>query len=90
MSTVTEIRVFRGVARVAFDDAPALKVRQKHFSVLPLATGDAVDRADYVERVAAAQRVDAYEAALNSLDLCARTRRELERSLLARGYVAPA
>ena len=37
---------------------------------------------------AEAQRADAYEAALNSLDLCARTRQELRRSLLARGLCA--
>lgn len=90
MSTVTEIRDFRGVVRVLLDDAPALKVRQKHFRALPLAVGDEVDCESYVDRLAAAQFADAYEAALNSLDLCARTRRELERSLLARGYVPPA
>ena len=90
MSTVTEIRNFRGVVRVLFDDAPAMKVRQKHFRALPLEVGDDVDCEAYAGRLAAAQLADAYEAALNSLDLCARTRRELGRSLAARGYVAPA
>ena len=85
MSTVTEIRNFRGVVRVLFDDAPAMKVRQKHFRALPLAVGDDVDCEAYADRLAAAQLADAYEAAL-----CARTRRELGRSLAARGYVAPA
>ena len=40
--------------------------------------------------MAEAQRADAYEAALSSLDLCARTRQELRRSLLARGFVSAA
>ena len=89
MSTVTEVRVFRGVARLSFDDAAPLKVRLKHFKAMPLAAGDDVDVEEYVARVAEAQRADAYEAALGSLDMCARTRQELRRSLLARGY-APA
>ena len=90
MSTVTEVRVFRGVARLSFDDASPLKVRFKHFEAFPLAVGDDVDVEQYALRVAEAQRADAYEAALNSLDLCARTRQELRRSLLARGFVSGA
>lgn len=90
MSTVTEVRVFRGVARLSFDDAAPMKVRLKHFKALPLAAGDEVDAEEYAARVAEAQRADAYEAALNSLDLCARTREELRRSLLARGFVSGA
>ncbi len=90
MSTVTEVRVFRGVARLSFDDAAPLKVRLKHFKALPLAAGDEVDAEEYAARVAEAQRADVYEAALSSLDLCARTRQELRRSLLARGFVSGA
>ena len=90
MSTVTEVRVFRGVARLSFDDAAPMKVRLKHFKALPLAAGDEVDAEEYAAQVAEAQRADAYEAALNSLDLCARTRQELRRSLLARGFVSGA
>ena len=90
MSTVTEVRVFRGVARLSFDDAAPMKVRLKHFRALPLAAGDEVDAEEYAARVAEAQRADVYEAALSSLDLCARTRQELRRSLLARGFVSGA
>ena len=90
MSTVTEVRAFRGVARLSFDDAAPLKVRLKHFKALPLAAGDEVDAEEYAARVAEAQRADVYEAALSSLDLCARTRQELRRSLLARGFVSGA
>lgn len=90
MSTVTEVRVFRGVARLSFDDAAPMKVRLKHFKALPLAAGDEVDAEEYAARVAEAQRADVYEAALSSLDLCARTRQELRRSLLARGFVSGA
>lgn len=90
MSTVTEVRVFRGAARLSFDDAAPLKVRLKHFKAMPLQAGDEVDVEEYAAQVAEAQRADAYEAALNSLDLCARTRQELRRSLLARGFVSGA
>lgn len=90
MSTVTEVRVFRGVARLSFNDAAPMKVRLKHFKALPLAAGDEVDAEEYAARVAEAQRADVYEAALSSLDLCARTRQELRRSLLARGFVSGA
>lgn len=90
MSTVTEVRVFHGVALLSFDDAPPLKVRLKHFKALPLQAGDDIDVEEYAAQVAEAQRADAYEAALNSLDLCARTREELRRSLLARGFVSGA
>ena len=51
MSTVTEVRVFRGVARLSFDDASPLKVRLKHFEALPLAVGDDVDVEEYARRV---------------------------------------
>ena len=90
MSTVTEVRVFRGAARLSFDDAAPMKVRLKHFKALPLKVGDDVDVEEYAAQVAEAQRADVYEAALNSLDLCARTREELRRSLLARGFVSGA
>lgn len=90
MAIVTQVREFRGVAHVEFDDAPPVKVRARHFRAFALAEGDQVDPEEYLSRVAAAQASDAYEAALSSLDLCARTRRELERSLLARGYVPQA
>ena len=87
MSTVTEVRTFRCVPRLSFDDAAPLKVRLKHFKAAPLAAGDDVDVEEYAQRLADMQRADAYEAALGSLDLCARTRHELRRSLLSRGFM---
>ena len=51
MSTVTEVRAFRGVARLSFDDAAPLKVRLKHFKALPLAAGDDVDVEEYSLRL---------------------------------------
>ena len=56
MSTVTEVRVFRGVARLSFDDAAPLKVRLKHFKAMPLAAGDDVDVEAIVDNMMEIQR----------------------------------
>lgn len=90
MGTVTGLREFRGVVIVAVDGCDALRVRKAHFEKRPLREGDAVDLEAYEDAVAALQLADAYEAALTSLDFRARTRSELQRALLAKGYVRPA
>jgi SOS response regulatory protein OraA/RecX len=90
LATVTEIRETRGVVRVTFDGREALAVRARHFQMCPLKIGDALDPARYIGRVAPLQLADAYEAALESLEFRARTEKELERSLLEKGFVAPA
>lgn len=90
MGTVTGLREFRGVVIVAVDGCDALHVRKAHFEKRPLREGDAVDLEAYEDAVAALQLADAYEAALTSLDFRARTRSELQRALLAKGYVRPA
>ena len=35
MSTVTELKPVQGCMRVAFDDAPSLRIRKCHFAKLP-------------------------------------------------------
>ena len=56
----------------------------------PLSVGDEVDGAAYLARMAATQFADAYEAALTSLDVCARSAKELTAALRRKGYVEPA
>ena len=73
MSTVTELKPVQGCMRVAFDDAPSLRIRKCHFAKLPLEEGDEIDPEEYVNRVASLQFADAYESALTSLDASART-----------------
>lgn len=90
MASVLETGEFRGVTRIVLSEGESLRVCARHFRAAPLAPGDEVDREAYVQRVARLQQADAYEAALRSLDVCARTRRELSRSLAAKGYLAPA
>lgn len=87
MSVVADIREFRGVMSISIDDGASLKVRKVHFDKRPLEIGDEVDLEEYENSVAAIQFNDAYEAALTSLDFCARTAKEIEKSLLTKGYV---
>ena len=80
MSVVADIREFRGVMSISIDDGASLKVRKVHFDKRPLEIGDEVDLEEYENSVAAIQFNDAYEAALTSLDFCARTAKEIEKS----------
>lgn len=89
MSTVTELKPVQGCMRIAFDDAPSLRIRECHFAKLPLEEGDEIDPEEYVNRVASIQFADAYESALTSLDASARTASEIDRSLRMKGFVAP-
>lgn len=89
MSTVTELKPVQGCMRVAFDDAPSLRIRKCHFAKLPLEEGDEIDPEEYVNRVASLQFADAYESALTSLDASARTASEIDRSLRMKGFVTP-
>lgn len=87
MNIVTDINERRGIIEICIDGYVALKVRKIHFAKRPLETGETVDLEEYENSVAAVQFADAYEAALTSLDHAARTAKELERSLLAKGFV---
>lgn len=87
MHIITEIQEKRGLMEIYADGCVALKVRKKHFLKQPLEVGEEFDPDQYANSIASLQFSDAYEAALTSLDYTARTARELERSLLNKGYV---
>ena len=89
MPVVTEIREARGLVEIALDGATGLRVRKAHFALYPLAEGAEVDPEAYVNRLAAVQFADAYEAALTSLDYCSRSEREIASTLRRKGYVEP-
>lgn len=88
MYIITDIQERRGITEISVDGCVALKVRKTHFQKRPLQPGDEVDLEEYENTIAALQFNDAYEAALTSLDLSARTAKQLERSLLMKGYVS--
>jgi len=90
MAIVTGIEESRGRVAIQVDGVTALRVRRAHFDKCPLREGDEIDPDAYAGRLAAVQFADAYEAALSSLDVCARSAREIARSLERRGFVAPA
>ena len=87
MSIVADIRVLRALTVVSSDDGRALRIRNQNFKLLPVETGDSIDFDAYEDRLAAAQLADAYEAALSYLDFSAKTRAEIQKNLLAKGYV---
>lgn len=89
MPVVSEIRENRGIVEIALEGVTALRVRRAHFVKCPLEAGADVDVEAYLERVAAAQFADGYEAALTSLDFCARSEREIANALSRKGYVRP-
>ena len=90
MPTVTGIEDRRGVVEIIADGATVARVRRAHFEKCPVAMGDEIDPEAYLGRVAAAQFADCYEAALTSLDFCARSAKELSNTLRRKGYVEPA
>ena len=87
MSTVTDIRDRRGIVEIDADNVTVARVRRQHFAQRPLSPGDEIDVQTYIDRIAAIQFADGYEAALTSLDYSARTAREISDSLRRRGFV---
>lgn len=90
MFTVTDIQEKRGIVILSVDGCARLKVRKNHFAKRPVEIGDEIDPEEYENALAAIQFPDAYESALTALDFSARTAMEIERGLLAKGYVPPA
>ena len=90
MSIVTDIVENRGLVEIRADGATIARVRKAHFAKYPLKPGDDIDPEAYIGRLAAAQFADGYEAALTSLDFCARSAREISNALRRKGYVEPA
>lgn len=87
MSVVADIRAMRAVTVVSSDDGRTLRIRNQNFKSFPVEPGESIDFDAYEDRIAAAQLADAYEAALCFLDFSARTRAEIRKSLLAKGFV---
>ena len=90
MATVTDVRESRGIVEVWADGQAVARVRRTHFAKCPVETGAEIDPEAWLDRVAAVQFADAYEAALTSLDYCARSAKDIESTLRRKGYVPPA
>ncbi len=89
MAVVTGIQENRGLVEIALDGVTAARVRRVHYEKCPVELGAELDIDEYLDRVAAAQFSDGYEAALTSLDFCARSALEIGKALRRKGYVEP-
>ena len=90
MAQITGLREVRGQIIIDLDGVRWLSVRKKHFRQCPLELQDAIDPDAYLDRIAAVQSADAYEAALTMLDTAAQTRAGVVKKLILKGYAAPA
>ena len=90
MPIVSDISLNRGIVEITADVGVVARVRKSHYAKCPTEVGREIDVEAYLDRLAAIQFADGYEAALNSLDVCARSSRDIALSLRRRGYVAPA
>lgn len=87
MSILTEISINRSMAVLIFDDRSRLTIRKSDLAACPAAVGDELDMEEYAGRVCAHQFRDGFDAALSILDYSARTEREIEKKLLAKGFL---
>lgn len=90
MAMVSGVREVRGLMEISLDGVSWLRVRKKHFALLPLSPDDAVDPQAYLDRLSALQAADCYEAALTMLDQAAQTSADLAAKLVRKGYAPPA
>lgn len=90
MAVVSSIRELRGFFEISLDGTVWLRLRGKYFRQIPMAEGDAIDPDAVVDRLASMQAADCYEAALSMLDVSARTRNDMKKQLMRKGFVDPA
>lgn len=89
MAAVTDVKETRGLVEIYIEGVRFARIKKAHFTKKPVAPGDEIEPDEYLDSVASVQFADAYEAALTSLDFSARTAREIERSLVRKGFVPP-
>lgn len=89
MPVVSDVREYRGQVEIALDGVTAARVRRAHYDKCPVEIGSELDLDAYLDRIAAVQFADGYEAALTSLDFCARSAKEIANALRRKGYVEP-
>ena len=90
MAMVTGLREMRGLMEISLDGVLWMRVRKKHFALLPLQTEESIDPDAYLNRLCALQAADCYEAALTILDQAAQTSADLTNKLTRKGYARPA
>ena len=90
MASIVSVELGRFSVTVRFDDETRFNVRKKdvtHFSLCP---GKVCDSECLAAQISSFQLDDAYESALCSLDVCARTENEIRSKLLRKGFLPAA
>ena len=87
MDKVTHLREMRRGYVAVFASGETLPLSPADLRALPLAVGDAVDLADYRPRLLLRQYPEALNRAVGLLAVRARSRQEIQRRLLERGYL---
>lgn len=90
MAEVSELRENRGLIEISLDGVLWLRVRKKHFALVPLESGEELNPEEYMDRLSSVQAADCYEAALCMLDQAAQTSGDLLAKLKRKGYAEPA
>lgn len=90
MAIITGVRRFRGVVSITADGLDWARIREKDFAQFPLEEGQAIDEEEYLDRIAAGQMKDACNMAFSLLEASEKTRAELKRALLRKGFVEAA
>ena len=86
---IVSVEPGRFFVTVRFDDERCIYIRKKDVSRFSLVSGLSCDLDNLTEVICAYQLDDAYESALSSLDICARTEKEIRERLSRKGYLLP-
>lgn len=90
MGMVTAVIRQKSRVQIEVDGRFYMKLRISDYEKCPVSEGDAIDEAEYEDRLSAVQYPEAYEAALTQLDYCQRSSGELRKKLAAKGFAVPA
>ena len=90
MAIVTGVRAYRGTVSLSADGMELARIREKDFAEFPLEEGDAFDEEEYLDRIAAKQMKDACNAAFTLLEASEKTKAELKKALVRKGFVEAA
>lgn len=90
MAIVSEVRKFRSIVTLTVDGTELARIREKDFAAFPLEEGDVIDEEEYLDRMAAKQMKDACNTALTLLEASEKTKAELKKTLMRRGFVEAA
>ena len=90
MGMITAVVRRKNRVQIDVDGRFYMNLRISDYEKCPVQEGEAIDEAEYEDRLSAVQYPEAYEAALTQLDFCQRSSGELRKKLSAKGFAAPA